>query len=98
MKFVNYLAYTDNQQLLAEHAPAHKLYVKSLLDAGKLAFGGPFPDGSGGLLVYEVASREEAESLRDQDPFALSGVFVRSEIKPWLLLAINPALAVTPAA
>ena len=94
MKFVNYLAYTDNQQLLAKHAPAHKLYVKSLLDAGKLAFGGPFPDGSGGLLVYEVASREEAESLRDQDPFALAGVFVRSEIKPWLLLAINPELSI----
>ena len=93
MKFVNYLAYTDNQQLLAEHAPAHKAYVKSLLDAGKLAFGGPFPDGSGGLLVYEVASREEAESLRDKDPFALAGVFVRSEIKPWLLLAINPELS-----
>jgi len=93
MKFVNYLAYTDNQQLLAEYAPAHKLYVKSLLDAGKLAFGGPFPDGSGGLLVYEVASREEAESLRDQDPFALAGVFVRSEIKPWLLLAVHPELS-----
>ena len=94
MKFVNYLAYTDTQQLLAEHALAHKNYVKNLLDAGKLAFGGPFPDGSGGLLVYEVASREEAESLRDQDPFALAGVFVRSEIKEWLLLAINPELSI----
>lgn len=93
MKFINYVAYTDDKQALAEHAPAHKRYVKSLLDAGKLAFGGPFPDGSGGLLVYEVASQEEAESLREQDPFALAGVFVRSEIKPWLLLAVNPELS-----
>ena len=92
MKFINYLTYTDDKDKLAAHAPDHKRYVKSLLDAGKLSLGGPFPDGSGGLLVYEVATKEEAEALRDQDPFAIGGVFVRSEIKPWLLLAINQAL------
>ena len=56
------------------------------------SLGGPFADGSGGLIIYEVATKEDAEALRDQDPFAIGGVFVRSEIKPWLLLAINPAL------
>lgn len=93
MKFVNYLSYTNDQQKLAAYAPDHKQYVKSLLDAGKLVFGGPFPDGSGGMLVYEVASLQEAEALRDSDPFFINGIFVRSEIKPWLLLAFNPELA-----
>lgn len=92
MKFINYVAYTDDKEKLATHAPDHQRYIKSLLNAGKLSLGGPFPDGSGGLIIYEVATKEEAEALRDQDPFAISGVFVRSEIKPWLLLAINPGL------
>ncbi|MFL9880598.1 YciI family protein [Herbaspirillum rhizosphaerae] len=92
MKFINYVAYTDDREKLAAHAPDHQRYMKSLLDAGKLSLGGPFSDGSGGLIIYEVATKEEAEALRDQDPFAISCVFVRSEIKPWLLLAINPVL------
>lgn len=89
MKFINYVTYTDDQQKITAHAPDHKQYVKSLLDAGKLVLGGPFPDGSGGLLIYETATQEEAEGLRDQDPFARNAVFIRSEIKPWLLLAMN---------
>jgi uncharacterized protein YciI len=92
MKFINYVIYTDDKEKLATHAPDHQSYMKSLLDAGKLSLGGPFSDGSGGLIIYEVATKEDAEALRDQDPFAISGVFVRSEIKPWLLLAINPGL------
>jgi len=92
MKFINYVGYTDDKEKLAIHAPDHQRYMKSLLDSGKLSMGGPFSDGSGGLIIYEVATKEEAEALRDQDPFAISGVFVRSEIKPWLLLAINPGL------
>lgn len=92
MKFVNYLSYTDDQQKIAAHAPDHQRYVGSLLEAGKLVFGGPFPDGSGGLLVYEAASLQEAEGLRDRDPFALNGVLLRSEIRPWLLLAVNAEL------
>ena len=94
MKFINLVDYTDNRQALDTHAPAHRAYVGSLLAAGKLAFGGPFADGSGGLLVYEADSLEQAQALRDQDPFALAGVFVRSQIRPWLLLAIKPELAV----
>ncbi|EJL94303.1 hypothetical protein PMI16_00231 [Herbaspirillum sp. CF444] len=92
MKFINYVTYTDDKEKLAAHASDHRQYVKSLLDAGKLVLGGPFPDGSGGLLIYEVEALPEAQALRDRDPFAVSGVFVRSEISPWLLLALNPEL------
>ena len=92
MKFIHYVAYTDDKEKIAAHAPDHQRYMKSLLDAGRLSLGGPFADGSGGLIIYDVATKEDAEALRDQDPFAISGVFVRSEIKPWLLLAVNPAL------
>lgn len=94
MKFINYVAYTDDKEKLAAHVSDHQRYMKSLLDTGKLSLGGPFSDGSGGLIIYEAATKGDAEALRDQDPFAVNGVFVRSEIKPWLLLAINPALVV----
>ena len=73
-------------------APAHREYLKSLLDTGRLAISGPFLDDKGGLLVYEAATQEEAETLLRNDPFTHAGVFVSWTIRPWKVIMANPSL------
>ncbi len=75
--------YTADPALVTATRPAHRAYLTKLLDAGRLAYAGPFEDGSGALIVYECGTREEAEALIAADPFNASGVFHKYTLKPW---------------
>ena len=87
MKFAAIIEYNPDKAKIAEARPAHRAYLTSLRDRGKLAVAGPFTDDSGALIVYEVASAEEARKLIEDDPFRQHGIFVRYTLKPW-----NPVL------
>ncbi len=52
----------------AEVLPDHLAYLTKYIDEGKIYAKGPFLDHSGGLIIYEVASFEEAKSLIENDP------------------------------
>jgi hypothetical protein len=47
--------------------------------------GGPFADRSGGLIVFETGSLEEAETLVSKDPFVTGGVIGSRRLKEWLI-------------
>ena len=66
--------------------PAHLAYLESQGD--KLVTAGPLlsEDGQtplGSLLVFEAASRAEAEAFAAGDPYALAGLFESVAIRPW---------------
>jgi len=42
--------------------------------------------------VYNAASREEAMSYIEKDPFASEGVFANYELLEWVIEGINPEL------
>src|SRR5262249_16921047 len=88
MKFAGVIEYTDDKAKIQEVRPAHRQYLSGLKANGQLVVAGPFPDDSGGLIVYEAASREEAEALVQGDPFFQNGVFVSYVLRPW-----NPVMA-----
>ncbi len=92
MKFINSIKYIQDQNKINQLRPQHREYMQGLLAAGKLALAGPLADDSGALLVYEVATLKEAEALAAADPFAIGGVFVAYEIKPWNLVLANTEL------
>ena len=92
MKFAATIEYTRDAAKIAAARPAHRKNLKSLLDSGNLAISGPFTDDSGGLLVYEAESLEQAEELLRADPFAKSGVFLTWTIRGWKVIMANPAL------
>ena len=46
-----------------ETRPAHRSYLTSLLESGKLHASGPFADDSGALIIYEAADEAEAHAL-----------------------------------
>ena len=58
--FIGYDA-PNGQDLRKIHREAHIKKLQDLSTAGKVALGGPFTDGSGSLIVYDVATKTEAE-------------------------------------
>lgn len=83
MKFAAIIEYLQDKAKVAEIRPVHRQYLTSLRDRGQLAISGPFTDDSGALIVYEAASKEEAETLLQGDPFYKNGIFLKYHLRPW---------------
>ena len=88
MKFATIIEYSQDKANIAEVRPVHRQYLTILKEKGQLAASGPFLDDSGALIVYEAATREEAEALMKADPFNQAGIFVTYVMRPW-----NPVFA-----
>lgn len=52
----------------AEILDEHKAYLQKYIDLGKIYAKGPFTDHSGGMVIYNVGSIEEAKKIIDNDP------------------------------
>lgn len=88
MKFAAIIEYLQDAEKVNALRPTHRQYLLELKDRGRLAATGPFTDGSGALIIYEAADRDEAERLLQGDPFSKNGVFVSYVLRPW-----NPVFA-----
>lgn len=64
----------------------HVEHYRRLLEAGKLALGGPHLDGKGGGMMIPAAgvSEEEVGRYAAEDPAVQSGVLL-AEVRPWLI-------------
>jgi uncharacterized protein len=88
MKFAAIIEYLQDKAKIAEVRPVHRQYLASLKEKGQLAASGPFTDDSGALIIYETASKDEAEAILKGDPFNQAGIFVTYVLRPW-----NPVIA-----
>jgi uncharacterized protein YciI len=65
--------------------PDHLAFLEGLGEQLKLA--GPFLDEggnpNGSLVIIEAESREAAQALAAQDPYARAGLFADVEVRPW---------------
>jgi uncharacterized protein YciI len=57
-----------------DHSLPLKVAGPILSDAGEMA---------GSILVFEADSRDQVQAFADHDPYALAGLFERSEIMGW---------------
>ena len=64
------------------YRPLHLAFLKKGFEEGKVYACGPFPDGSGGMVIYKAESFEEAESYAKQDPYVVEKVR-RLVLKEW---------------
>lgn len=46
--------------------------------------GGPFADRSGGLILFDAKTVEDAIAIADADPFVTNGVIETRWVKEWL--------------
>ena len=81
-KFAAILTFGNTEQRLAAR-PAHREYLKSLLDSGKLAASGPWVDESGALIIYEAADEAEVRALMAADPYHSGEIITSVELKEW---------------
>ncbi len=90
--FANYTKYVADEARLETARPAHWAYDRVLRESGRLAMAGPLAGNEGGLFVYGAASRADALSCLERDPFALEGVFSNYELFGWIIEGLNPDL------
>jgi uncharacterized protein YciI len=92
MKFAAVIEYIQDKAKIAEVRPVHRQYLASLKEKGQLAASGPFTDDYGALIVYEAATKEEAEAFLKADPFNQAGIFVTYVMRPWNTVIANREL------
>ena len=56
-----------------QYVPAHKAYVRSLIEKGHQAKTGYWAQRGGGMLLFQAASIDEAEAIVAQDPLVQNG-------------------------
>ena len=83
MKYAAVFQYITDAERVQAARPTHRTYLTELQGRGELFAAGPFPDGSGALIIYEAASSDAAEQLIRADPFHAAGVFVSWTLREW---------------
>ena len=78
---VAYLYLMCDDPRVVEVAPKHAGYWHGLDLPGYE--GGPFEDRSGGLIVFECESLDDARGYISSDPFVVHGLLHTSWVKQW---------------
>jgi uncharacterized protein YciI len=90
--FVTVVEFGEDNELRLETRPRHREYLRSLLDAGKLALSGPWVDETGAMFIYIAENMAEAERMLDADPYRSAGVIANARIKEWHVVLQAPSL------
>ena len=79
--------YADQPEVIAEHRPAHREYIASLLGEGGLIASGRTEGGEtpSALLLFQAESVAEVENVLDSDPFWTLRLIEKREIVEWIL-------------
>ncbi|GGP80433.1 YciI family protein [Saccharothrix coeruleofusca] len=85
-RFAVELVYGDDEQARLAVRPAHREYLASLTERGVLLAAGPWADGTGALLVYEVADEAELRKVIDADPYTPAAVIAETRVHEWQAL------------
>jgi uncharacterized protein YciI len=90
LKIVNYATYVPDRDKVIAARAGHWAYADALREHDRLAMGGPLLDDEGRpcgiLLVYSVASKQQAETLAQSDPFVLGGAIANYRLAEWNVL------------
>ena len=61
----------------------HLGYMSGYADKGRIVMGGPFLDNSGGMMIFDVPTIDDARAIAQADPTVKSGLLTVT-VKPWL--------------
>ena len=77
--------YVDSPDVLAEHRPAHREYIGTLVGAGGLIASGRMEGGdqTSALLLFSAQSADEVAQALNQDPLWKLGLIETREILEW---------------
>jgi uncharacterized protein YciI len=72
--FLAVLRYKVPLDVVEKHVQAHRDYLNEWYERNKLIVSGPMVPRVGGVILFNVDSREELEAIIKEDPFHLEGV------------------------
>ncbi|NNH74917.1 hypothetical protein HLB23_34565 [Nocardia uniformis] len=67
-----------------EHRPEHRAWLNNLVDQGTALTSGPYPDGTGALIIVRADDADALAKLLPQDPFAQLGLIDNVRFVEWL--------------
>lgn len=77
------LEFSDDAERRGEVRPAHRKYLATLLEQGKLQQSGPFADDTGALLIYDAVDIAEVQEILSNDPYTPAGIIAGATVKEW---------------
>ncbi len=80
--FALHYTYGGPPELLAEHRPAHRAFLRELHERGINLASGPLGDDAA-LVVLEAADAAEVERLIQDDPLVVHGVVTEHTVREW---------------
>jgi uncharacterized protein YciI len=93
LNIVNYAMYVQDRDRVDASRAEHQAYADALREHDRLVMGGPLlgDDGRarGVLLVYDVASEQQAKTLAQRDPFVVNGAIADYRLAEWTVLDSN---------
>lgn len=75
--------YVDETELVDRVRPLHREFLMKLVQAGTVRQAGPWLEGSGGVLVYDVADQEELDRSVNEAPFTVHGAIGHRQWWAW---------------
>lgn len=82
MPYFAAILHMEKPELNQQYRQDHLDYLAKLEAEGRVFAKGPFVDGTGGMVIYKVASFDEAKLLASEDPYVRAGVR-RLELHEW---------------
>ena len=85
--FLILITYKVPMEIVEQHTPAHREYLRSQYAAGRLLLSGPLVPRTGGVLWAQAEGCSDIESMISNDPFELNGVAA------WDIREFNPVMS-----
>lgn len=77
--------YGGPSEVLAQHRPEHRAYLRELAGRGVVLASGPFTDGEpdGALLLVSAEDAEQVRALLAEDPLMIHGAITEHSVREW---------------
>ena len=82
--FAVHYRYVNQPDVVTANRPAHRDFLRGLLEQGTVLAAGAYPDGpAGALLILRGDSEEQIAGLLAADPFQQLGLVQGCQIRAW---------------
>ncbi len=81
--FILELAFDRDNARRVQVRPAHRQYLKALLDRGQLVTAGPWADDSGALMIYRAVDEAAVRALLAADPYLIEEAVSIVSLRRW---------------
>lgn len=84
--FLVFIRYKVPIEVVEQHTPEHRSYLRTLYEKGDLLFSGPLVPRTAGVLWAQAAEKSRVEEFTKADPFYKNGV------ADYEILEFNPVM------